>query len=70
MIISKPLVKCSVTSSPIPPSGHTDIHYISFLANPKHLPFMEVRESSISKSSSELHPEEEDLDISWSELVT
>lgn len=74
IIISKPLIKGSVASSLVPPasSGHRDMHHISFLANPNHnatnhLPFMEIHES-LRSSSSELHLEEEDLDIPWSEL--
>ncbi|KDP45024.1 hypothetical protein JCGZ_01524 [Jatropha curcas] len=70
---SNSLMKGPIPLSPLLPPGHMDTYSSSLFSNLKpdasnNQLFVEANQLIISKSSSELHLEEEDLEIPWSEL--
>ncbi|XP_002530885.3 serine/threonine-protein kinase CTR1 [Ricinus communis] len=71
---SNSLSKDLILPNPALPIMHRDPYSISVTSNPKpdatnNQLFLDANQSFVSRSSSELHLEEEDLDIPWSELV-
>uniref|UniRef100_A0A2P2L5V9 non-specific serine/threonine protein kinase n=2 Tax=Rhizophora mucronata TaxID=61149 RepID=A0A2P2L5V9_RHIMU len=74
IINSKHLVRGQIMPSPMLSTRHGHASPVSIFANPKHdrtdiMWSMEENKSVISNSSSELHLEDKDFDIQWSDLT-